>query len=67
MDLLQQSRWDFIGLSTEEKPTPTTSKKVVDGSTFLEADTSKLFFWTKNNWYEKTSNVQTNIERKMKW
>lgn len=67
MDLLSLTRWDFIGLSSEDKPTPATSKKVVDGSTFYEADTSKLYFWTQNNWYEKTSNVLTNIERKMKW
>lgn len=60
-------RYDFIGLSTEAKPTPATSYKVVDGSTFYEADTSKLFFWTRGQWYEKTSNVMTNIERKMKW
>lgn len=67
MDLLHESRWDFIGLSTESKPTPATSKKVVDGSTFYEADTSKLYFWTRTQWYNKTSDVQTNIERKMKW
>lgn len=67
MDLLHVSRWDFIGLSSEDKPTPATSNKVVDGSTYYEANTSKLFFWTKDRWYEKTSNVQTNIERKMKW
>lgn len=67
MNIQPDTRYDFIGLSTETKPTPQTSKKVVDGSTFFEADTSKLFFWTKGNWYEKTSNVQTNIERKMKW
>lgn len=67
MDLLSLTRWDFIGLSSEEKPTPANSKKVVDGSTFYEADTSKLYFWTRGQWYEKTSNVLTNIERKMKW
>ena len=61
------SRWDFIGLSTDEKPTPATSNKVVNGSTFFEADTSKLYFWTNDQWYNKTSDVQTNIERKMKW
>lgn len=61
------TRWDFIGLSSTTKPTPETSSMVVDGSTFYEADTSKLYFWTKGNWYEKTSLVQTNIERKMKW
>lgn len=61
------TRWDFIGLSTDTKPTPATSDKVVDGSTYFEADTSKLFFWTNDQWYRKTSDVQTNIERKMKW
>lgn len=60
-------RYDFIGLSTDVKPTPANSKRVVDGSTFFEADTSRLYFWTKTQWYRKTSDVQTNIERKLKW
>ena len=63
---LTSTRWDFIGLSTESKPTA-TSNKVVDGSTFYEADTSKLFIWTKDRWYEKTSNVLTNLEKQLKW
>ena len=67
MNIQQYTRWDFIGLSSENKPTPTTSDKVVDGSTFFEADTSRLYFWTNNQWDRKTSDVQTNIERKMKW
>lgn len=67
MDILTNTRWDFIGLSTDTKPTPATSKHVVDGSTFYEVNTSKLYFWTRDRWYEKTSLVQTNIERKMKW
>lgn len=66
MDTQTKTRWDFIGLSTDTKPTATNSK-VTDGSTFYEADTSKLYFWVKDQWYEKTSAVQTNIERKMKW
>ena len=45
-------RWDFIGLSTEDKPAA-DSDRVVDGSTFYEADTSKLYVYCKNNWYEK--------------
>lgn len=67
MDIQNSTRWDFIGLSSEDKPTPATSNKVVDGSTFYEANTSKLYFWTKDRWYEKTSNVLTNIEKRMKW
>lgn len=47
-------RWDFIGLSTYTKPTPETSDKVADGSTYYESDTSKLYIWYKDNWYEKT-------------
>lgn len=46
-------RWDFIGLSTDVKPTPSTSLKVVDGSTFYCSDTSKLYVYCKNNWYER--------------
>lgn len=49
----QHYRWDFIGLSSQEKPTPATSEKVVDGSTFYEADTSKLYVFCKTQWYEK--------------
>ena len=66
MDIQQKTRWDFIGLSSDTKP-GVTDPKVTDGSTFYEADTSKLYFWTNNQWYEKTSLVQTNIERKLKW
>ena len=46
-------RWDFIGLSTDEKPTPETSEKVANGSTFYCSDNSKLYVWYKNQWYEK--------------
>lgn len=67
MNIQNSTRWDFIGLSSEDKPTPDDTYKVTDGSTFYEADTSKLYFWTKDNWYEKTSNVLTNIEKRMKW
>ena len=48
-------RWDFIGLSTDSKPTPETSEKVADGSTFYCSDTSKLYIWYKDQWYEKES------------
>ena len=48
-------RWDFIGLSTDTKPTPATSSKVVDGSTFYCSDTSKLYVFCKDTWYEKTA------------
>lgn len=66
MNIQNKTRWDFIGLSTESKPTSANSY-VTNGSTFYEADTSKLYFYTDGTWYEKTSLVQTNIERKMKW
>lgn len=52
-------RWDFYGLSTDAKPTPATSPKVVDGSTFYEADTSKLFVFCNDTWYEKTVSAGT--------
>ena len=66
MDTQSKTRWDFIGLSTDSKPTA-DDPKVTDGSTFFEADKSELYFWTNNQWYKKTSDVQTNIERKLKW
>lgn len=49
----QHYRWDFIGLSTDEKPTPATSEKVTDGSTFYCADNSKLYVYCNDAWYEK--------------
>lgn len=49
----QHYRWDFIGLSTDTKPTPETSEKVVDGSTYYTSDNSKLYVWCKDQWYEK--------------
>lgn len=48
-------RWDFVGLSTDTKPTPETSEKVVDGSTYYCSDTSKLYVYCKDNWYERKS------------
>lgn len=44
-----KTRFDFIGLSTEEKPT----EKAVDGSTFYEVDTSKFYIYYKEQWYEQ--------------
>ena len=49
----QHYRWDFIGLSTDTKPTPETSEKVVNGSTFYCSDTSKLYVFCDEDWYER--------------
>ena len=49
----QHYRWDFIGLSTDTKPTPETSEKVVDGSTYYCADNSKLYVFCQGTWYER--------------
>lgn len=49
----QHYRWDFIGLSTDTKPTSPENEKVTNGSTYYEADTSKLFVYYKDQWYEK--------------
>ena len=46
-------RWDFVGLSTDQIPTPATSEKVVNGSTFYCSDTSKLYVFCKDTWYER--------------
>lgn len=48
-------RWDFIGLSTDQKPTPETSEKVVNGSTFYCSDNSKLYVFCDGTWYERKS------------
>lgn len=47
-------RWDFYGLSTDTKP-DATNPRVADGSTYYEANTSKLYVWYKDQWYEKAS------------
>lgn len=49
----QRYRWDFIGLSTDVKPTKATSNKVTNGSTYYESDTSKLYVWYGEQWYER--------------
>lgn len=51
----QRYRWDFIGLSSQAKPTKATSDKVTNGSTFYESDTSKLYVFYGDQWYEKTA------------
>ena len=50
----QHYRWDFYGLSTDSKPT-VDNPKVANGSTYYEADTSKLYVWYTDQWYEKTA------------
>ena len=47
--------WQFIGLSTDTKPTQEENKKVADGVLFYETDTSKLFVFFRGTWYEHTS------------
>lgn len=49
----QKYRWDFIGLSTDTKPTSETSEKVVNGSTYYCSDTSKLYVYCDGAWYER--------------
>jgi hypothetical protein len=48
-------RWDFLGLSTDPKPTAETSENVTNGSTYYEPDTSKLYIYYDGTWYEKES------------
>lgn len=48
-------RWDFLGLSTDTKPTPETSENVTNGSTYYEVNTSKLYVYYGTQWYEKAS------------
>lgn len=44
-----KTRFDYLGLSTDDKPT----NEAVNGSTFKEVDTSKLYIFYKGEWYEK--------------
>lgn len=50
----QYIRWDFLGLSTDAKPTA-ANEKVTNGSTYYETDTSKYYVYYEGTWYEKTS------------
>ena len=38
-------KYDFEGKSTDTKPTKTDFPDMANGSTFMEIDTKKLFFW----------------------
>lgn len=50
----QYIRWDFLGLSTDAKPTA-ANEKVTNGSTYYESDTSKYYVYYEGTWYEKTA------------
>lgn len=40
---------ELRGLSTDTKPTEVASKKVDNGSVFIEIDTGKIFFYDLDN------------------
>lgn len=40
---------ELRGLSTDEKPTEVANKKVDNGSTFIEIDTGKIYFYDLEN------------------
>lgn len=40
---------DLRGLSTDEKPTEIDGKIIGNGSTFIETDTQKVFFYDEEN------------------
>lgn len=52
---LVRFKWRFIGLSSEDKPTPDDYIEVSDGVELYEADTSKEYIYYNNQWYEKTT------------
>ena len=41
--------YDFMGLSTDEKPSATDFPNMRNGSTFMEMDTKQMFFWDAEN------------------
>lgn len=43
------SSFELRGLSTDEKPTEISGKKVDNGSIFIEMDTQKIFFYDLEN------------------
>lgn len=42
-------RFDFEGLSTDTKPTLADYPSMMNGSSFLEMDTKKIYFWDADN------------------
>lgn len=50
--------YEFKGLSTDEKPTTYGKLEIGNGSSFIEMDTSKIFFYDEENhtWREFTAN-----------
>lgn len=56
-----QHNMDYIGLSTEEKP----SENLVNGTTLYEVDTGNFYIYYKENWYlqgENNSESTNNAE-----
>lgn len=45
----QYNRVEIIGLSTETKPT----ENIINGSTFKEVDTAKIYIYYAGTWYEQ--------------
>lgn len=48
--MIYSFRYDYLGLSSESKPTATN---VADGSTFYEVNTGKLWLAYKGEWYDQ--------------
>ena len=48
---MQKVQWNFIGLSSEDKPSE--GEYVTNGSTFLEVDTSTKYIYYNNQWYQQ--------------
>lgn len=42
-------RFDFVGLSTDTKPT----RELRDGTTFYTVDTQELYIWYNGTWYNQ--------------
>lgn len=52
---LVRFKWRFIGLSSEDKPTPEDYVEVSDGVELYEVDTSTEYVYYNNQWYEKAT------------
>ena len=50
---MNKTRFNYIGLSSTDKSTlPDFAEHDVDGTTFLEVDTSKVYVRYNSTWYE---------------
>lgn len=49
---MKNSRWDYVGLAAERANPPFFAEHDVNGTTYLEVDTSDVYIRYNSNWYK---------------